>query len=242
MNRAAPLSLQQASSITEVLANMAAVESALDKADGVACFNQMYQEVTQQVDAAPTGTFDDLPLLLRLDVIFANLYFAALSADSPGSPPGAWAPLLARRAAGGVSPLQFALAGMNAHINRDLPVALLQTCQERGSGPVKGSAMHRDYLRINDLLRAKETAMKGRYLQGTLRELDPMLFGMDDVLSMWSIVKAREVAWDHAEILWLLRGSPQAVASYVANLDCLVGLTGRGLLCSVPAPAGGVEY
>ena len=32
----------------------------------------------------------------------------------------------------GTAPIQFALAGMNAHINRDLPLALVETCDELG--------------------------------------------------------------------------------------------------------------
>jgi Family of unknown function (DUF5995) len=33
-----------------------------------------------------------------------------------------------RRAAAGIEPAQFALAGMNAHINHDLPLAMVSTC------------------------------------------------------------------------------------------------------------------
>jgi hypothetical protein len=38
-----------------------------------------------------------------------------------------------------VAPIQFALAGMNAHINRDLPLALVATCTARKVAPRRGS-------------------------------------------------------------------------------------------------------
>ena len=42
--------------------------------------------------------------------------------------PTAWQPLFERRADPGIEPIQFALAGMNAHINHDLPLAVVATC------------------------------------------------------------------------------------------------------------------
>jgi hypothetical protein len=40
----------------------------------------------------------------------------------------AWRPLVERRALPGIEPVQFALAGMNAHTNHDLPVAMVTAC------------------------------------------------------------------------------------------------------------------
>ena len=81
-------------------------------------------------------TFRDPSFLARLDVVFANLFLAALGAakSDPAKLPRAWAPLVDARTTHGIAPLQFALAGMSAHINRDLPVALVATCTELGVG------------------------------------------------------------------------------------------------------------
>ncbi len=64
----------------------------------------------------------------RLDVIFAGLYFLAV-VDSLGSQsvPSAWSALFEARYRTGIDRIQFALAGMNAHINHDLALALLAT-------------------------------------------------------------------------------------------------------------------
>src|SRR5438034_1187725 len=130
------------SSIAEVIARMQADVESLPRRDGVACFTRLYLSVTEGVQRELTGvTFRDPAFLGRLDVVFADLFFAAFDAAraDPTRLPRAWAPLVDARSAHGIAPLQFALAGMSAHINRDLPVALVATCRERGIGLEEGS-------------------------------------------------------------------------------------------------------
>ena len=38
----------------------------------------------------------------------------------------------------GIEPVQFALAGMNAHINHDLPLAVVSTCSALATAPEVG--------------------------------------------------------------------------------------------------------
>ena len=115
--------------IAGVVERMTKIAAGLPPADGVARFNDLYLAVTRAVLAeAKAGEFEDPELLARLDVVFAGLYFAAFDADRAGRRPGhAWRPLFGSRAVRGIAPLQFALAGMNAHINNDLPIALVAT-------------------------------------------------------------------------------------------------------------------
>ncbi|MGZ8716999.1 MAG: DUF5995 family protein [Gaiellaceae bacterium] len=54
-----------------------------------------------------------------------------------------------------------------------------------------------------------------------------------DVVAMWNISRARDAAWTNAEALWALRDSTDLSRNYLATLDRMVGLAGRGLL--VPA-------
>ncbi|HTP18118.1 MAG TPA: DUF5995 family protein [Solirubrobacteraceae bacterium] len=44
----------------------------------------------------------------------------------------------------------------------------------------------------------------------------------DEAIAMWSLADARDVAWDHAEILWRLRHSGPLRDAY---LDCLARTT-----------------
>ena len=109
-------------------------------------------------------TFADARFLERLDVGFAGLFFAALDEfeRAPAGAPHAWLPLFTQRAKKGVAPLQFALAGMNAHINRDLPVALVATCRELGIDLREGSPEQGDYVQVNAVLAAWRRASNGR--------------------------------------------------------------------------------
>ena len=117
----------------------------LPESDGVACFTRLYLSVTEGVEQQLGGfAFQDPRFLARLDVVFAGLFFSALDASrsDPSAMPRAWAPLVEARAARGIAPLQFALAGMSAHINRDLPVALVDhvpRARDRARGGARAS-------------------------------------------------------------------------------------------------------
>ncbi|MFZ1880954.1 MAG: DUF5995 family protein [Gaiellaceae bacterium] len=227
-------------SLAEVIARMQSTLGPLPKGDGVACFTRLYLSVTEGVQERLAGfVFADPAFLSRLDVIFAGLFFTALdeaSAKGAHGVPHAWAPLVEERSAHGIAPLQFALAGMSAHINRDLPVALVTTCTELGIELEEGSPQHRDFEHVNTVLADVEARVKAEYLTGVLHTLDRLIHRVDridDVVAMWNVSRARDAAWANAQALWALRGQPELEASYLAALDRMVGLTCRGLL--VPA-------
>jgi hypothetical protein len=226
-------------SLADVIARMHSTLGPLPKDDGVACFTRLYLAVTEGVQHRLAGfAFADPRFLARLDVVFADLFFSALeaTASNPASAPHAWAPLVEARSARGVAPLQFALAGMSAHINRDLPVALVATCSELGIGLGQGSPQHHDFEHVNDVLAAVESEVKAQYLTGFLRRVDRLIHRIDridDVVAMWNVGRARDAAWANAEALWALRDQPDLQAGYLVALDRMVGLTCRGLL--VPA-------
>ena len=102
--------------ITEAIERMQQIEAELPAADGLACFNRMYLEVTTEVGhRIAAGFFANPQFMTRLDVVFANLYLdAANAAANPDTAPLAWRPLIEQRANPGIEPIQFALAGMNA--------------------------------------------------------------------------------------------------------------------------------
>jgi hypothetical protein len=216
----------QPKTVAEVVARMEAILAALPKNDGVAWFTRLYLAVTENVQAAlKPRAFADPRFLERLDVVFANLFFAALE-----RPPRAWAPLLACRAQPDTAPIQFALCGMNAHINRDLPVALVRTAAELGVDLGRASREHRDFTRINALLAATEAAVKREFATGIVHLADDALGKVDDRIAMWDVGRAREAAWVQGEILWRLRELPPLSRRYLDTLDRTVGFAGRGLL------------
>lgn len=218
--------------LADVLARMQELTGSLPAKDGVACFARLYLHVTEGVQQELAGvTFRDPVFLDRLDVAFADLFFAAVTKQPP-----AWAPLFEDRAARHVAPLQFALAGMSAHINRDLPVALVATANELGHALEEGSPQHADFETVNTVLARVERTVKQQYLTGFLRTLDRLVHRvhrLDDVVAMWDVARARDAAWANGQALWALRGSPAVADAYLDALDRMVGLTARGLL--VPA-------
>lgn len=225
-----------AARIADVVERMRALDTVLPQEDGIACFNRLYLAVTEAVEAeALPGAFADPRFVRWLDVVFANLYFRALSAHvlGRGRVPRAWAALFEARSRRGVAPIQFALAGMNAHINRDLPVALVTTCRDRRIEPRRGCPQHGDFGRIDDLLAETEQRVRAQFAVGLVGVADQALGRLDSVVAMWNVRAARRTAWANAEALWALEGVPFVGARLLVALDRTVGLAGRGLLVPV---------
>src|SRR5436190_3449931 len=219
--------------VAEAVERMRAILSRLPAKDGVARFTSRYFDVTLDVERAIVGrTFRDPAYLARLDVVFANLYFEAFAASvrEPAAVPRAWAPLFDCRTRRGILSLQYALAGMNAHINRDLPIALVSTATELDLIVHSPSPEHDDFVAINPLLAQAEQSVKKALLTGLLGWLDRLFGNVDDRVAMWDISRARDAAWVNAQLLWKLRGDADLSSNYVATLDRTVGFTSRGLL------------
>lgn len=232
---AAILERTPVSRIDDVLARLQEIDGALPAADGVACFNKLYLAVTANVIAAAnSGLFAGVRFIQSLDVTFGNLYFAALKGNevAASDTPRAWRALFTARNRTDVAPIQFALAGMNAHINRDLPVALVRTFQTLQREPARDSQEYDDYTRVNGVLAATEESVKEQYLTPLLHSLERMFDGVDDVAANWSVGEARAAAWINAEALWRLRALPALATDYLEVLDGMVGFAGRGLLVS----------
>ena len=219
--------------VVDVVERLRAIEDALPERDGVRAFTALYRAVTEAVDErVRPETFADARFTRWLDVVFANLYFRALRMHvlGPKKPPRAWAALFEVRARKGVAPIQFALAGMNAHINRDLPLALLETCRARDVVPARGCPHHTDFRAIDPLLAETEARVRKELATGLVGWADEALGELDSVVAMWNVRHARAAAWVNAETLWALRDVPFAGARFVVTLDRMVGFAGRGLL------------
>ena len=227
-----PAATTPPATIAEVIARMEQIDGQLPRRDGVAYFNRLYLQVTKAVDTAAAGvTFADPAFVDRLDVVFAALYFAAETTIASGAPcPPAWHPLVQERAADH-SPIQFAIAGMNAHINHDLPIAIVQTCAELGIEPADGSPEHADYQRVDQILGRVETQVAGWFETGLIADLvDVTPRDVDNAVAMWSVVAARDLAWDHALMLWRLRGDRIATDAYLDLLARTVELASCAVL------------
>jgi hypothetical protein len=222
----------QAATIDDVLERMAAIDAALPHHDGVAYFNRMYWQVTRFVDAAvDASTFEAGEFLARLDVHFANLYFAAYAADEEGTPISpAWAPLFEARTRERTHPIQFALAGMNAHICHDLPHAVVDTCVELARTPVDESPEHHDFTRTNDVLADAQEEIKGWFSSGIIATVDQLGGRVDDGFAAFGIHLARAAAWQTSEMLWELSANQRLDRLFREGLSRSVELASRGIL------------
>lgn len=221
--------------IGAVVARLESIDTALPAADGVACFNRMYLEVTRAVgQQVQQGFFGDPDFVAQLDAVFAGMYFQAADVMSGplSSVPVAWRPLVAARGMSGIEPVQYALAGMNAHINHDLPLAVVATCTALGTEPAAGSH-HQDYQRIDELLDAAEQSVRQSFEPADVVTVDRHVAAVTNVIANWSINSARDVAWDTALALWEVRDHRIATDLLTSALARTVAMASRGLLVAV---------
>lgn len=138
-----------------------------------------YRRTTLAVGkAVDAGGFEDPEWVERWDVVFAELYVEALDAHlSGGAPSRPWR--LAFDADPRLPPLRHVLLGINAHVNYDLPQALLAVISDDDfTDPSLMASRHRDHERIDGVLSSRvaaedaELGMRGRTL--TDRVLQPL--------------------------------------------------------------------
>lgn len=218
-------------SIGPVVERMRAFRSGWPAADGVAVFNRVYLAVTEELARRiGCGEFPDRRAAVTLGVLFAERYLAAVdAATADRRPPACWRPLFQYRRHPGVRPLQFALAGINAHIGHDLALAVVDTCRTLGCAPV---ALEGDFERVGDILTLLEERIREDLMPGPdlLEVADPLTH----LVGSWSLERAREGAWSAALLLWRIRELPELAREFTARLDAGVGLVGRCLLTPWP--------
>jgi hypothetical protein len=227
VNAAAP------AAIADVLVVMQSIDGLLPSSDGLKWFNKLYSMVTQQIDLKPPPNgWEDATWLTRLAVVFANFYFAAIANALQQNPDVAssWRALFEARNKTGIDRIQFALAGMNAHINHDLALALLQTNDELHMTPPLESPEHDDYEQVNGLLEQVLPSALNLLAAGIVGELAQDTGKVGRLLAIWNVRAARDLAWDFAGHLRNLEGASRDVALEVQ--DKLSGVIGRTLLLS----------
>ncbi|MGW4234518.1 DUF5995 family protein [Streptomyces sp. NPDC004980] len=210
-----------------VIERMRTFRSDWPPADGVAVFNQVYLTVTEAVGGRiADGAFPDREAVSALDVRFAEHYLTAVDTHAAGGrPPDCWRPLFQFRHHPGVRPLQFALAGINAHIGHDLALAVVDTCRTLGCAPAD---LEEEFERVGDLLVMLEERIRDDLMPGPdlLEVADPLTH----LASTWNLERAREASWSAARVLWRLRGVPPLAEEFRTRMDAGIGLVGRFLL------------
>lgn len=225
-------------SVAEVLQTMAMIDATCEEGDGLKWFNWLYLSVTQAVEARVNGgEFQDAAWMAALDVQFASFYFNALAAAlSGGTAPGCWQAMFEQRNQAAIARIQFAVAGINAHINHDLPEAVVATCRASSIVPQHGTAQYTSYTALNSTLDSLIDAAKKELNFRLLGDALPDVSHLNATLEAWSVQAAREAAWSNAEILWQLSGTQVLSDAFLENIDGLTELASRTLLVPVPMP------
>jgi hypothetical protein len=219
--------------INDVIARMESIDALLPNDDGLKWFNRLYLMVTQRVDLnPPNGAWQSPAWLIRLDVVFAGLYFTAVANYLAGQPiPASWMALFEARNQPNTDRIQFAMAGMNAHINHDLALALVATNAEMSLTPGPGSLESADYQSVNQLLNATMPSALTMLASDVLGVLAQDTGKVGRLLAFWDMIRARDLAWDFSNHLRSLTGISRDFA--LTMQDSSTGVIGRAILALV---------
>ncbi|MBX9771594.1 MAG: hypothetical protein K2X29_09500, partial [Candidatus Obscuribacterales bacterium] len=183
--------------VDDVLKTLDKLDKALPENDGLRWFNKLYTMVTEAVkEKVEQGVFQDPKWIEQLDVNFAKLYLNAIKANLNGEEvPKAWKALFDARHEDGIEPIQFALAGMIAHIDHDLAYGVEQTNKDLGINPGDDSPQHADFLKFNDVLKETLPASLELLNDGPIGNLADKTGGIGEDVALEAIEQMRNVAW-----------------------------------------------
>ena len=247
-----------------IAAVVAGIEARLDRLPArlshQRVFLTTYQRTTQAVGAAvESASFEDPGWVERWDVAFADLYLRALDNELSGgrNVPRPWR--LAFAASPGLPPLRHVLLGINAHVNYDLPQALLAVISDDDfSDPTLMARRRRDHQRIDDVLSSRVGAEEDELIAaGGRTMLDRLVAPLNRLGSRRFLREARQKVWHNTLELQEARlAGPKEYAVRLAELEVLsaakiadllqpgqvlLRLAVAGFGVSLPPPEGGAE-
>ena len=219
----------QATDINDVVVKLTGIiDSQRDLGSPLAFFPAVYRATTARVRAGiQSGSFVDGDRMERLATTFANRYLAALDDFSLGgcASPRAWQVAFEAARREHTMILQHVLLGMNAHINFDLPLAVIATANGGQIADLEG-----DFQAINRIL-----ADLLDPVQAIIDRFSPLLHILDQVggrtdeeLVTFSINTARDEAWHEATRL--VGESSQQRERSILSLDRRVTVVARRII------------
>jgi len=195
--------------IARMEADLADLEAAGDRRRH---FHATYLRTTRAVaDEIARGGFVDGDWMRRWDVAFAEFYLDALDADRAGRPvAGPWRIAFdAARDRTDLPPLRHVLLGMNAHINYDLPQALLAVISSAEFDDAAVLARRAaDHRHVDDVLLDRMAAEDDELTaQGSQGPLDRLLRPFNRAGTKRFLAEARAKVWHNATVLDAARRS-----------------------------------
>jgi len=188
--------------------------------DHAAIFSLTYLRVTEEYRRTIEAPFfDDTPFVNHEDTVFAHYYFSAYDAWSAGridEVPPAWRIAFDAARTHRVSASGDLLLGINAHVQRDLPLVLYDIGLVRPDGTSRKA----DHDRVDIIL----NRVTDDILAEIARRFDPTVddtnlpTGLDDATLFQILAGWREKAWRNAELL-AAAPTPEARALVVQAIE-----------------------
>lgn len=176
------------------------------RAEFLTCYRLMTGNMFVAID---TGEFHDVPWVAVLLHHFAEYYFVALEDyehGSVGTPP-VWQFAFDTAKQGDVLILQNLLLGINAHINYDLVLALVDVLEPEWEAltPERRQMRYEDHRHVNDIIGQTVDSVQDQVVERALPIMglvDDLLGPADEWLVSNTIARWRESVWNAAvEIL-----------------------------------------
>jgi hypothetical protein len=231
------LTAEAVQTVAEVIDRLTEIRdgtAALAPECGITHFSDLYLTITGTIEGhiRRGGFFADDEYLARLDVVFANRYFDALRAwAGGGTPPACWKLLFDLPDNGEITAIQLAGGGVNAHINLDLAVAVVDTGREMGDPGLAGRKA--DYEKVNDVFAEDMARLVHKLLEERAEDSTGHLQFVEKALTRLVAVSRRH-AGDDAGTLWPLPRRSAEWAAEEALLDKAAYWTGHLVLADVP--------
>ncbi|MEF8862226.1 MAG: DUF5995 family protein [Haloarculaceae archaeon] len=227
-------------SVEDVLDRLETLESALrDRGDRRAVFLTIYSRMTRAIRThAEAGRFGDPAWMRRYTVAFADYYrraFLAFERGRLGGVPAPWRVAFDTAVRGEGLVVQDAFLGINAHINYDLALTLVDV----GIDPDR-PAKRADHRAVNGVLRrlvdAQQDALVALYAPG-IDDIDESFGRFDESFALLGMAEGREQAWRVAVVTtdvglppvrsyarWVLRTTAAGGAAFVLSPAVAPGL------------------
>jgi hypothetical protein len=178
-------------------------ESAADRrAAFLSCYLLMTRNMLAAIDK---GEFGDALWVSRLLHRFADYYFDALAAydqDSPATPP-VWRQAHNATLQPGTQVLQHLMLGVNAHINYDLVLTLVDLLEPEWTqlSPEERARRHADHCHVNDVIGRTIDAVQDSIIERFMPVMDivdKLLGPIDELVVAQLLTRWREDVWKHA--------------------------------------------
>jgi hypothetical protein len=198
------------------------------------CYRVMTHRLTEGVAA---GDFHDGAWVARLRDRFADYYFDAVDAHTGGREapcPAPWQVAFDACSRTTCQPMEALLLGINAHINHDLALALVDVLDDWPElGPRQRAERKEDHERVNDVIRATTDEVQREVVQPwspATRHVDVLLGRVDEWVAGEVVERWRSQVW--VDAMSLLAVAPEirpqaadALGARAQRLATLIALT-----------------